>query len=97
MTQATTPSTKKKRCFLAITHIRQLDAGQWQTVEEVEVCTNLKNKHLNSATIIIDVMEQKFVKNRLLTSSDRPLEEHMAYLTKYIDDNRKNIERVLSA
>lgn len=88
------PCTKK--VYIAITHIRQLRQGRWQTTEEVEVTTNLKKRITEHASVIIDVMNQKFLKNRFMPNSSRPDEEHTAYLVKYIEEYKPQIQQVLA-
>jgi adenosyl cobinamide kinase/adenosyl cobinamide phosphate guanylyltransferase len=91
-TEVPTQSTKK--CFIVISHFRQ-KKGSWQTTEEAEVTNSLKPRHLSSASIIIDVLSQTFVKNRFQADSKLPEEDHLAYLAKYIHQFKKEITSIL--
>jgi len=94
MSQETLPVIKKK-VFIVITHFRQKNHKSWQTVEEVEVTNNLKDKHISGASVIIDVMNQKFVKNRFdeLTKDE---DKKMAYLAKYISNYKQQVIHILT-
>ncbi len=58
----------KKGAFLVLTHShkpinRGPDAGKIQTTESCEFLDTYKKRHLQSATIIMDVHSREFVKN----------------------------------
>lgn len=94
MSQDQLPANKKK-CFIAVMYYRQTNGKSWQTVEEVEVTTHLKDNHYTGASVIIDVMNQKFIKNRFKEDTKFSEEDHMIYLANYIEKYKFQIEQVL--
>jgi len=88
--------SQKKRCYISITHFRKLENGTWNTVEEVEVTKNLRKKHKENASVIINVMEQQFEKNRFQAESKLSAAHHMAYLAKYIQQYKDQIQMILA-
>lgn len=85
-----------KKCYIVISHIRQLSPTGWQTTEEVEVTNNLKSRHLSGASVIINVMRQQFEKNRFMAESKLSPEHHIAYLAKYIENYKDQIKMILT-
>lgn len=87
----------KKGAFLVLTHThkpinRGPDAGKIQTVESCEFLDNYKNRHIRTATIIMDVHKREFVKNTYrqdgLTYDQ--VEEHI--IKGYADKYKKFLE-----
>lgn len=53
----------------------------WQTNEEMSVVDRVTSKHTSMATVIIDVMEAKVIKNGFVESSNDEIMQH--FMTKY--------------
>ena len=62
----------------------------WQTKEEVQVVDAVKDKHLSTATVIIDVMEAKLIKNGFSSNSSSDEIVHH-FMTKYKDQVSESI------
>ena len=56
----------------------------WQNNEEVKCAKNIKTKDITEASVILDVAQQKVVKNRF--GNDRSFEElYQYYMSNYAD------------
>ena len=82
----------KKGAFVILTHShhpisRGPDAGKVQTTETCEFVDNYKNRHIRTATIIMDAHSREFVKNTYRQDglSYDQVEEHIikGYADKY--------------
>ncbi len=63
--------------------------GKWQLGESVSIEDSIKDRHMTTASVIVDILKAKVIKNRLEKSD----EEVMEYLvTKYKDDIVKGIQ-----
>lgn len=89
----------KKGAYLVLTHShhpisRGENAGKVQTTETCEFLESYKNRHLRTATIIMDAHKREFVKNTYrqdgLTYDQ--VEEHV--IKGYADKYRKFLELV---
>lgn len=56
-------------------------AENWRVSEVPSIKNNLKNNDLRSSTVIIDLVNNKFVKNRNSTNDDTELLNH--FVAKY--------------
>ena len=89
----------RKGAFLILTHVHQPinkgpDKGKMQTHETAEFVDRYKTKHLQGATIIMDVVERSFVKNTYRQDglSYDQVEEHV--IKGYADKYTKFLELV---
>ena len=71
------------------------EGGKWESNEQIEVVKNLKNRHLTEAGIIIDVLEMKYLKNRLANVEGVTEEQMTENLVFYIEQNKAAIQAVL--
>lgn len=92
----------KKGAFLVLSHSHfpineGENAGKIQTTETCEFLDNYKRRHLQSATIIMDVHKREFVKNTYRQDglSYDQVEEHV--IKGYADKYRKFLELVGAA
>jgi hypothetical protein len=73
---------KKKKFFIVLKHIytpSKTNPGRHEALEKCEFVTRVTNQHLSSATVIIDVVNDKFVKNRVENST---LDQFMSHIKK---------------
>jgi hypothetical protein len=77
------PVRKKdpKNIYIVITHIQQPpnDEGKVGVSERCEFVDNLKNRHRSTASVILDYLNEKVVKNR---SEEGSYPEFVKYLEK---------------
>lgn len=81
-----------KKCFLVVTHYHD---AKGSGTEEVEICSYLKDKHLTSANIIIDVMKMEYVKNRLDGVEGVTQEQMTDSMVYYIQQHKQEITALL--
>lgn len=55
---------KAKKIFIVITHSRQKKDGETQVVEQCEFVDQLRKRDHSNATVIIDYINEKIIKNR---------------------------------
>lgn len=74
-----------KGVFIVLTHkgVPGKD-GKWNTVEECEFVNKVLYRHYSSATAIIDVLNEKVLKSRVL---DRKDSESYGTLVTYVQNN----------
>ncbi len=65
------------------------DSG-WNVLEEVVIVDRINNRHQTYATLILDVLEDKVIKNGFHQSTDEDAKKH--YLEKYKDKLEQAIE-----
>ena len=58
--------------------------GRFNAIEQMIIADSLTKKHLTHSELIIDIFEQKIVKNRSLPGSETELVDK--FTTKYIED-----------
>lgn len=58
--------------------------GKWNTVEECEFVNQIKDRHYSSATAIVDVLNEKVLKSRVLDPRDS---ESYGTLITYVQNN----------
>lgn len=57
--------TNAKRVYIVMTHTKQPQPdGTTKVIEKCEFVDSLKNRHYSSATVILDFLEEKIIKNR---------------------------------
>ena len=72
---------KKEKYFIVLTHTYTPMPGQKNRHEVQEKCefvTRVSNSHLSSATVVIDVVNKSFVKNRIKDSTYEQFESHIS-------------------
>jgi hypothetical protein len=75
------------KVFLVATHISKPSvSGDPKTTETVRLSSSLRRRELNTATVVLDIGEQKIVKDRLGTRSyDEWKEYFLTHYSKEID------------
>lgn len=58
-----------------------LETGKWQVEENVIIVDRVTDKHLQSATVIIDILKRSIVKNRFTENEQSEVINH--YLKEY--------------
>jgi uncharacterized protein with ATP-grasp and redox domains len=88
--------SKYNRPFLVITHIQTPEKGQrtnlhgwtkdaeWATHESMKIVDRLNTKTLTTASIILDILDEKVVKNRYDSISNTEIFDE--YIKKYLED-----------
>jgi hypothetical protein len=93
--------SKYNRPFLVITHIKTPAKGQrtnlqgwtkdaeWDTHESMKVVDRLNTKTLTSASIILDILDEKVVKNRYDNIPNQEIFDE--YVKKYVEDIQEGL------
>lgn len=87
---------RKKRAYVLFTHHFQVSKqykGKHEAFELCEFLEYLKPRHIDSTTAIIELTEQKMVKNRVGTLS---FEDYIEYLYKSYPDKMKAVIELLA-
>ena len=58
------PKGSAKNIYVVITHVMQLKNGTEEVVEKCEFVDQIKNRHRNTASVILDFLKQSVVKDR---------------------------------
>lgn len=59
---------KKKKYYIVLVHTyvpSKTNPGKHEAMEKCEFVNRVSNKHLSNATVILDVVNKKFTKNRI--------------------------------
>jgi hypothetical protein len=81
---------KVKNVFIIITHARQTKDGKENVVERCEFVDQIKNRHNTEATVILDFINKKIVKNR--DGGDAKYQDFVWYLNKNYSKQMKQLD-----